>query len=694
MASQANSVGGGNGDGRRAGPRCVAIVGPFASGKTTLLEAILERTGAVPKAGAVAAGTTVGDASPEARAHRMGVEINIAGCDFLDDRLTFVDCPGSVEFAFEAEPVLAGCDMAVVVCEPDARKIPALQMTLKSLEARGVPHVLFLNKIDKADSSLRETLALMQTASDVPMVLRQIPIWRDGIVIGFIDLALERAHVYREHAPSEVVPLPDEERAREVEARYQMLEKIADYDDHLMEELLSDIEPPRDEIFEDLRKEMAQGLICPVFIGSAERGNGVGRLLKAIRHDAPTIADTRERLSLTAANGDAVVQVMKTLHTQHGGKMSIARVLAGRIADGATLFKAGGASDRVSGVYRIFGRESTKRGEAGEGETVGLAKVEVAATGDTLTTHKAGIARLASLAPPEPVIGLAVSPIDRKDEVKLNAALHRIAEEDPSIRVGQDADMGETLVEGQGEMHLRVAFERLTAKFGVTLETRPPAIPYRETIRGRTSVRGRHKKQSGGHGQFGDVVLEIAPLPRGSGFVFTDAITGGVVPRNYIPAVEESVVDSLKHGALGFPLVDLAVRLVDGSYHSVDSSDQAFKTAAQIGMRDGLAHCNPVLLEPILKVEIACPSETTARINQIVTGRRGQLLGYDGRPGWPGWDVVQALIPQADMHHLIIELRSATAGVATFRARFEQLAELTGHLAAKVLERHKAPHAA
>jgi elongation factor G len=671
----------------------VALVGPFASGKTTLLEAILERTGAIAKAGSVNAGTSIGDAAPEAREHRMGVEANFAECTYLGDRFTFVDCPGSVEYLFETEAALAGVDMAVVVCEADEKKLPALQLTLKQLESRGVPHVLFLNKIDKATAALRETLALMQTASTVPLVLRQIPIWKNGVAIGFIDLALERAHVYREHAESLVVPIPDEEVAAEVEARFEMLEKLADYDDHLLEELLSDIPPPRDEVFRDLAREMGDGLICPVFIGSAERGNGVGRLLKALRHDCPTIEETRRRLGL-AAGTEAVAQVMKTFHTQHGGKMSVARLLSGKVNDGAVLYRHDGASDRVSGLYRLFGKEATKRGEASPGETVGLAKVEVAATGASLTTAKGGMPRLVTIEPPEPVMALAVSPTDRKDEVKLSAALGRIAEEDPSIRITHDPVSGETLVEGQGEMHLRVAFERLTGKFGVTLETRPPSVPYQETIRGRTSVRGRHKKQSGGHGQFGDVVLEISALPRGSGFVFSEAITGGVVPRNYIPAVEEGVAECLRQGALGFPVVDLAVKLVDGSYHTVDSSDQAFKTAAQIGMREGLPQCQPVLLEPILRVEIACPSDATARINQIVTGRRGQLLGFDARPGWDGWDIVQALIPQADMQNLIVELRSATAGVATFRRRFEHHAELSGHLANKVLERQRAANAA
>jgi elongation factor G len=236
---------------------------------------------------------------------------------------------------------------------------------------------------------------------------------------------------------------------------------------------------------------------------------------------------------------------------------------------------------------------------------------------------------------------------------------------------------------------LRVAVERLTGKFGVSIETHAPTVPYKETIKGQTQVRGRHKKQSGGHGQFGDVVLTIRPLPRSSGVVFTEKITGGVVPRNYFSAIEEGVVDALRVGPLGFQVVDVAVELVDGSYHAVDSSDQAFKTAAGLGMREGLPQCQPVLLEPILKVTIATPSDTTARINQIVTGRRGQLLGYDARGGWAGWDMVEALIPQADMRGLIVEIRSATAGVGTFTATFEHLAELNGRLATEVVERHR-----
>ncbi len=685
---------GGMNGGRRGGPRCVALVGPFGSGKTTLLEAILERTGAVTRAGTVAAGTSVGDASQEAREHHMGVELNVAECEFLGDQYTFLDCPGSVEYLFETKAVLAGVDVAVVVAEADEKKIPALQLTLRMLEDREIPHILFLNKLDKTEGGVRDVLELMQPASRVPLVLRQIPLVKQGTVYGSIDLALERAFVWREHAASVAEEIPDAEKSAEVEARYQMLERIADYDDHLMEELLSDVAPPRDEVFDDLAKELRSGLICPVFIGSAERGNGIGRLMKALRHEAPGLHETQERLGLDI-DGDTVVQVLKTLHTPHGGKLSISRILSGRVADGLSLVASDGSAGRISGVYHLVGKEMQKKAEAVAGETVAIGKVDPAQTGMTLTSAKAGRPAIATIHAPEPVMGFSIAAIEHKDDVKLSAALTKIVEEDPSIRMRLDQDTGETLLEGQGEMHLRVALERLEHKFAIKVKSGPATVPYKESYRGQVAVRGRHKKQSGGHGQFGDVALEISAGERGSGFVFLDKITGGVVPRQYIPSVEDGVREFLEKGLHGFPVVDLQVALVDGSYHTVDSSDMAFKTAAQLGMREGVAKLTSVLLEPILRVSITTPSEATARINQIVSGRRGQLLGYDGRHGWNGWDVVEALIPQSEMDHLIIDIRSATQGVGTFTQTFDNLAEVTGPIAAKVLERAKAAqHAA
>ncbi|MGB8755195.1 MAG: elongation factor G, partial [Pseudolabrys sp.] len=650
---------------RNLGPRCIALVGPFQSGKTTLLEAILARTGAIQRQGTVDAGTTVGDASKEARHHKMSVEATFATTNFMGDSYTFVDCPGSIEFIQDMRSVLPAVDAAVVVCEADEKKVPQLQLILRELEDQNIPHFLFLNKIDKADKRVRETIKLLQPASRVPLLLRQIPIWNGDIISGFVDLALERAFVYKEHAPSEIIEIKGENLDRKKEARFTMLETLADHDDQLMEQLLEDIEPPRDKVFDDLAKELRDRIVCPVLIGVATRSNGVLRLMKALRHESPGVSETAQRLGVKAGN-EAVALVLKTFHTTHGGKMSVARLLSGQAGDGTTLASSTGDAGRVSGVFKLMGQHFEKRGQAAVGEMVALGKLDNAKTGDTLSSGKQAAAALLQARPYAPVLAIAVQAKERKDDVKLGPAFTKLTEEDPSLSVVHNAESHEVVIWGQGEMHLRVAAEHLADRFMVPVSTRPPSVGYRETIRKQVIQRGRHKKQSGGHGQFGDVVLEIKPLPRGSGFKFEDRITGGVVPRNYIPAVEEGVIDALKHGPLGFPVVDMSVALIDGSYHTVDSSDQAFRTAGRIGIVEGLPQCQPVLLEPIHLVEIVCPSEATAKMNAILSGRRGQILGFDTREGWDGWDTVRAQMPEAEIGDLIIEVRSATAGVGSF----------------------------
>jgi elongation factor G len=669
--------------------RCIALVGPYLSGKTTLLEAILARTNVITRQGRIADKSTVGDASPEARDHGMSVEINVADTEFLGDRFTFVDCPGSIEFQYESSAVLAAADAAVVVCEPDPKRVPALQLILKQLEDLKLPHFLFLNKIDTFDTRVRDILQVLQPASSKPLVLRQIPIWDNGIATGFVDLALERAFVYREHAASEIIELPADLADRKKEARFHMLEQLADYDDELMEQLLSDMEPPRDRIFDDLSRELREGKICPVLLGSAEHGNGIVRLLKALRHEAPLVSDTCNRLGLETAQSAALI--LKTSYSAHGGKLSIARVLASTFGDGTVVEDADGHDERIAGVFALKGGETAKRGTAEAGDTIAFGRLEHVKTGSLVAAgSKPPALAVPPTPPPPPVYGIALSLKDRKDEVKLSAALAKLIEEDPSLTVEHNQDTHQMVLLGQGEMHLRVALERLARKYGVAVERKKRLVPYKETIRKGTTVRGRHKKQSGGHGQFGDVVIDIQPRPRGSGFEFGEHVVGGAVPRNFIPSVEIGVVDYMKEGPLGFPVVDIAVTLKDGSYHTVDSSDMAFRQAARIAMTDGMPACQPVLLEPVMHVEISIPNDATAKITGLIPQRRGQILGFDARDGWPGWDSVKAQIPASEMDDLIVELRSATSGVGTFTAGFDHLAELTGKLADQVLASHKA----
>ena len=670
----------------KAGPRAIALIGPHGGGKTTLLESIALITGAVARKGSVTAGSSLGDTSPGARARQMSVEMNVLTTQHLGEEFTFLDCPGSIEFLGDTLNLLPGIDAAVVVCEPDAGKAMMLQPFLKRLADAHVPHLLFINKFDKARGPLRALLAALQEASDTPLLLRQIPIWAEGIATGFVDLALERAFAYRPHAASEVTDIAD--YAREKEARFQMLEKLADHDENLMDELLADVEPSRDEVFGDIRRELSEGLVVPVLIGSAEGDNGVRRLLKALRHDAPGVSAAAGRAGL-GDGADAVVQVIKTFHGGHGGKLSLARVLKGPLRDGAVLQGDGGREARIGGIFALAGDKQVKRNTALAGDTVALARMEGFATGEILSTAKNGGAR-AVIEHLTPVYRLAVTAQDRKDEVKLSTAIARLCEEDPTLVFEHNAETQDMILAGQGEIHLKAAVEKLQSRYGLTLVTKPARVPYRETIRKAASARGRHKRQSGGHGQFGDVAIEIRPLPRGSGFVFEDRIKGGVVPKQWIPSVEKGVREFMKTGPLGFPVVDIAVALTDGSYHTVDSSDAAFQTAGRLAMSEGMPGCAPVLLEPIMRVAVHVPSDATAKVNGLVSGRRGAPLGYDARPGWRGWDTVRCEMPLSEVSDLIVDLRSLTQGVGTYEMEFDRLAELGGKLADTIVATRKA----
>ncbi|HRW59140.1 MAG TPA: elongation factor G [Defluviicoccus sp.] len=656
-------------------PRCAALVGPYLSGKTSLLESILALTGAISRKGSVKEGNMVGDASPEARARQMSTEVNVATTTYLGDVWTFLDCPGSIELIQEPYNVLMVVDAAVVVCEPEPQKALTLAPLLRFLDQHNIPHVIFINKMDIGVGSVRDTLAALQVQSAKPLVLREIPI-RDGErVTGFVDLVSERAFRWTEGKRSALVEVPSSVAPRTAEARTGMLEALADFDDALLEKLLEDVAPSTGEIYAGLTRDLREDLIVPVFFGSAEGMHNITRLLKALRHEAPGPQHTAEKQQGIETTGEACAQVFKTVHASHTGKLTYARVWRGEIADGTVL-----NGERISGINRMLGAKLEKQPKAAVGDVVAFGRLDSAATGQMLSPS--GKAAAVAWPPPlKPLFALAVQPAQRQDEVKLTGALTRLTDEDPSLSFGHDPVTGEFLLWGQGEMQLAIALDRLHNRFNIQIVSHPPQVPYKETIRGAVTQHARHKKQSGGHGEFGDVHLEIKPVARGEGFQFTDRITGGVVPKQYIPAVETGVREFLSRGPLGFPVVDVSVTLTDGQYHTVDSSDMAFRKAAQAAMREGMPKCSPVLLEPIFNVKISVPSEFTSRIQRIASGRRGQILGFEPRADWPGWDEVAVLLPQAEMHGLIIELRSATLGVGTFEWAFDHLQELSGKLA-------------
>jgi elongation factor G len=648
---------------------------------------MLTATGAVNRKGSVKEGNTVGDASAVARKRQMSVELNIAHCQFMDEDWTLLDCPGSIEFSQDGRNALMAADIAVVVIEPDATKAKAVSPILKFLTDRSVPHVLFINKMDHPVSSLSETIAALQDVSDLPLVLRHVPI-RDGDkTTGYVDLISQRAYQYTEGEPSTVVEVPAELADEQTMARQELLESLADFDDDLLEKLLEDVVPDEKDIYRQLTENLASDNIVPVMIGAGEIQSGVFRLWKSLRHDAPSPALTAARRGFDAGS-DPVVQVFKTTQAR-SGKLSHVRVWSGEVRDSMQL-----GGERIGGLFQMFGHDQSKVDSAGLGAVVALGRLEEAKTGDVLTESGRGEGGDPWDGPLPPVYAVAVEVEKRDDEVKLSSALAKLVEEDPSYIFDHNADTHELVLHGQGEIHLTVAAEQLAEKYNVAVSTHRPHVPYKETIRKKIEQHARHKKQSGGHGQFGDVHIEIGPRPRGAGFEFTNRVVGGSVPRQYIPSVETGVRRYLTEGPLGFPVVDIEVCLFDGQHHAVDSSDMAFQTAAQAAMREGMPKCNPVLLEPVYKVEIDAPSEHTSKVNQIVSGRRGQLLGFDSKEGWSGWDTVNANMPQAEMADLIIELRSLTQGTGTFRYQFDHLQELSGREADEVISQRQEAKAA
>ena len=665
-----------------SGPRVAVIVGPYLCGKTALFESILVMTAAVGRKGSSKDGYAVGDGSPEARARQMSTEVNIASTEYLGDPWTFLDCPGSIEMIQEPINALMVADTAVVVCEPDASRALTVARLLKFLSEKGIPHILFINKMDTAISSIKETLEALQALSDRPLVLREIPIREDDKIVGHVDLVSERAFQWTPGKPSDLIEIPGEVKDREQEARTELLESLADFDDELLENLLEDVIPTTEEIYASLTEDLRQSLIVPVFFGSAENDNGVRRLLKALRHECPEVAATAERLGINGTGG-TLAQVFKTVHAGHAGKLSFARVWRGEVKDGMTL-----NGERVSGLHSALGHKHDKLSQAGAGQVAALGRMEKVATGAALS--ESGNDTAADWPEPrKPLFSLSVHAEHREDEVKLTGALAKLAEEDPSFSYEPNRDTHELLLWGQGEMHLLVSIDRLKNKYNLAVTSGRPQVPYKETIRKPISQHARHKKQSGGHGEFGDVHLDIKPLRRGAGFEFANTITGGVVPKQYIPAVENGVKEFMVRGPLGFPVVDISVTLTDGQFHAVDSSEMAFKKAAGQAMREGLPNGKPVLLEPIFKVEIVLPNAFTSKIQRLVSGRRGQILGFDAKPAWEGWDEVSVQLPQSEMHDLIIELRSMTLGVGSFEWKFDHLQELSGKEAEDVVSHRK-----
>ena len=672
--------------GELKGTRVIALVGPAGAGKTGLAEAMLFAAGAVDRHGSTGKGNSIGDSSPEARNRGGSTETNLYNFEYLGEKFAIVDAPGSIGFSSDGARAVALADIAIVVVDPDPARAALAAPAMRMLDEHGIPHLLFVNRIDQAHGRIRDLLTALQPMSVSPLIARQIPIREGDKVTGFVDLALERAFHYIPGKPSEQIALPSDLADREAEARTHMLEQLADHDDGLLEQLLMDQTPEPGTIFADLARETSDNLGVSVLFGSAENGWGVRRLLKALRHEAPGPQSTANRLGV---EGPAL-HAFKTFHGGAVGRLVLSRILGGKIAEGAELRDPDGHAIRLGALFAVQGDKTTKIHEAGDGDIAAVAKVDQLKCGQWLTLSGKSPPPI-DVQMPSRNCALAIEPADRKDDVRLSSALQRLVEEDPSLSLEQDEASHEMRLKGVNDEHLKTTMARLKRRYGVEVKHRAPTIGYRESIRRPVTKRGRHKKQSGGHGQFGDVIIEVAPQARGAGFKFAERISGGAVPKQWIPAVEQGVRDALAKGPLGFPVVDVTVTLTDGSYHSVDSSELAFRLAGKLAMQEALAEAAPHLLEPVQRLTVVTPSASTSRVSSALASRRGQMLGMAPRDGWTGWDRIEALLPESEIDGLEAELRSLSQGLATYEATFDHLAELNGVLADKVVQKQAEP---
>src|SRR5579884_295868 len=669
--------------------RNIGIVGSHHGGKTTLVEAILAHCGAIGRKGSVTEGTTTTDYEPECIAHAQSTCVSFAHCASPSSSsaqaidFTLVDCPGFIDFFEETKLALSGCDVAVVVIEGDPGRVSQTQMLLEFLESRKMPHLFLVNKMDRPGADFAGTLEELQRCYSRHVVAEQWPIGAAETFKGYVDLASRKAFAY-EGTSAKETQIPAELQDRVESARAQLLEAIADFDDHLMEELLEGVEPPEDEVQKDLCAECSHDQIVPVLAAAGLPGYGVSALVQAMEKWFPSPLDAEQvdaegRRIEPKPDGPVIAHVIKTIIHPQSGKLSVVRLLSGTLKPDSTLTNISKNSEKVrsAGLYRLQGKKQEAIPEAAAGSIVAIARLETVSTGDTLTEN--GFKVLLPRVPAsEPVFAVAIKPKERMDEAKISQMLARIIDEDPALRLERAPITNELLLLGSGEQHVNIAVERLTRKFKVEVTTAPPMIPYQETITSGTELHSRYKHQTGGHGQFGDVWLRFQPRDRGNGVTFEEQIVGGVVPRQFIPAVEKGVREALMHGSIGgYPVTDLHVVLFDGAYHDVDSSEQSFKTAAGMAVRDALPKCNPVVLEPIVRVSVTVPTSYTSAVIQQLTGKRGQILGMNPSDK-PGQDVVEADVPQVELSRYITELRTATQGLGTYSWRHERFDPVPG----------------
>lgn len=683
--------------------RNIAVVGHRGAGKTSLVEALLYTTGAKTRLGTVMDGTTTTDHDEDEIKRQMTIAAALAHVDWAGHKLNVIDTPGEASFINEALGTLAVVEGVLMVVNAVAKVEVQTERIWKRAREMGVSRVVAVNMMDRERADFAEVLEALRSRFGEEAVAVALPIGAEAGFKGVVDLVTMKAYVYSGTSGKGAEgPVPEELVAAAEEAREALVDRVAEADDVLLEKYLESGELTADELAAALQAALAAGIVSPVFPVAAAKNIGTDRLLQLLLSvPSPLARGFRKAVSVTdgtevevapEVSGPASLFVFKTIYDQFSGRVNLARIFSGKIAtDTQVLNDRTGDKERTGNILLMQGKETKGIEEAGAGDIVALAKLKETGTGDTLSDAGRPV-RYPRYEFPPAAISFAISPKTRGDEEKVSNGLKRLSEEDPAMEVRFDPQTKEMLISGTSQVHVEVILDRLKRRFGVEVELHPPQVPYRETIRKKATAQGRHKKQTGGRGQFGDCWIEIEPLPRGAGYQFEDAIFGGAIPRNFIPAVEKGILEAMEHGVVaGYPVVDVKVKLFDGSYHSVDSSELAFKLAGALAWNKAMTEASPVLLEPVMNVEVIAPEENMGDIMGDLSSRRGRPQGSESMGEM---HVIRAQVPLAEMLSYAPQLRSMTGGRGSFTMEFDHYEEVPPHLVDKIVAEAKARKAA
>lgn len=668
--------------------RNVALVGHGGSGKTSLAEALLFTAGATTRQGSVDQGTSILDFEPEETERKISLGLALASVDWRGFKINLIDTPGYADFSGDARAALRAADLALfVVSGVDGVEV-GTELLWRAAEEEGIPRAVVVSKLDRERSSFERTLEQLREAFGKRIAPIQVPVGSEGNLRGVARVVSGRVFLYEDGGRRGVeADAPPEAQALIDSSHTALVESVVETDDDLMMAYFEGEEPDRDVIVRTVHQGMLSSEIFPVLVASAETGIGVDTLAEFLVDFAPNplerAAPPVEEGELTISPAaETVAYVFKTLSDPFVGKISMFRVFSGSVTHDAQLEVAGNGQVRMHNLFYLQGKDHTDAKEVVCGDLAAVAKVEAVTTGATLRTPGSSV-RLAPVRYPRPVMELAITPKSAQDEEKLSQALARALEEDPTLQVERRPETGETILAGLGDLHLDVTLARIARKYGVEVETSLPKIPYRETITATASAEGKHKKQSGGRGQFGVAFVKFSPRPRGSGYEFIDAIKGGAIPRQYIPAVDKGIQEALQRGILaGYPVVDIAAEVYDGKYHSVDSDELSFRMAGIQAVKAAAPHLKPVLLEPIMKLTVRVPEDYTGDIMGDINSKRGRVLGMDTDGSLR---VITAEVPMAEVQRYAVDLRSITSGRGTFELVFDHYAEVPHQEAQKVI---------